>query len=416
MQERNLAAFLAIVVIVAAAAYCFVGPTPFLGAPLYERINLGLDLRGGTHVVLEAQDKPGAPVTKDAMKQALSIIRFRVDSLGVSEPIIQLAGERRIIVELAGVKDPEEAVKLLGRTAMLQFKDEGGGVIVTGADLQKAEAILDQSNQAVVMLEFKPDAKKRFAEATTANVGKPIMIYLDEDLVQSPVVQQANIEEPMITGYDKLEDAQRVALLLNSGALPVPLEIVENRIISATLGQDSINKSQMAAAIGIGAVLLFMIAYYRVPGLIADLGLLVYVLLLMGLLIGIRATLTLPGIAGFILSVGMAVDANVIIFERIKEELRWGKTLRAALDAGFKNAMRTIIDSNVTTLICAVVLFYFGAGPIRGFAVTLSLGILVSMFTAVVLTRFVLNLLIRGGIIRSPRVFVKVNAAEQRGD
>jgi preprotein translocase subunit SecD len=408
MQERSLAVFLAIVVLVAAVAYCFVGPTPFLGAPLMGKLNLGLDLKGGTHVVLEAQDEPGAPVTKDAMTQALSIIRFRVDSLGVSEPIIQQSGDRRIIVELAGIEDPEEAVKLLGRTAMLQFKDEAGNVIITGRDLQKAEAVLDQTNQAVVTLKLKPDAKKRFADATTANVGKPIMIYLDQDLVQSPVVQEGNIEEPMITGYEKLESAQNVAVLLNSGALPVPLKIVENRIISATLGQDSINKSKVAVIIGIAAVALFMLAYYRIPGLIADFALLVYILILIGLLIGLKAALTLPAIAGIVLSVGMAVDANVIIFERIKEELRWGKTLRAAFDAGFRNAMRTIIDSNVTTLICAVVLFYFGAGPIRGFAVTLSLGILVSMFTAIVLTRLLLNLLVRAGLIRSGRIFVKV--------
>ncbi|MCL6451568.1 MAG: protein translocase subunit SecD [Acetobacteraceae bacterium] len=413
MQQRSVAFLLVIVILVAAAVYCFLFPNPLAQKPIYSYINLGLDLRGGTHVVLEAQETPETPVTDDAMRQALSIIRFRVDKLGVSEPIIQRQGDRRIIVELAGIKDPEEAVKMVGKTAMLEFKDEAGKVIITGRDLVKAEAVIDPMNQPVVVLTLKPEAKKAFSEATTANVGKPIMIYLDEELVQAPRVQEAGIEEPQITGYEKLEEAQRVAVLLNSGALPVPLKVVENRIISATLGRDSIQASKVAAVAGCAAVALFMLAFYRFPGVIAVFALLVYVLLLMGSLAGIKAALTLPGIAGIVLSVGMAVDANVLIYERIKEEVRSGKTLRAAVDAGFRNALRAIVDSNVTTLIGAGVLFYFGAGPIRGFAVTLSLGIVMSMITAVLFTRVMLRLLMSSGVIRTARVFTRVPGGER---
>jgi len=397
-------------------AYSFLRPTGLFGDPLYTKLKLGLDLVGGTHVVLEAQDTPETPVTPEAMTKALGIIRFRVDKLGVSEPVIQRQGERRIIVELAGVKDPEEAVRLIGKTALLEFQDEEGNTIITGADLERADARLEPGdtgiNEPVVKLELEPDARKRFAEATKENVGRPIVILLDDEVVQAPIVQdreevrRKGIEEPIITGYESMEEAQRVALLLNSGALPVPMKVIENRVISATLGKDSIEKSKLAGLIGAGAVVLFMLAFYRVPGFVADFALLVYVLLVFGLLVlidlmpRVNVVLTLPGIAGLLLSVGMAVDANVIIFERVKEEIRTGKTIRSAVEAGFVRAFRTIFDSNVTTLIGAGVLMYFGAGSVQGFAVTLSIGIVASMFTAIVVTRFVLRQALQVGMIR----------------
>ena len=407
MRSRPIAYFLLIVIVVACAGYLFAKPNPITHEPLYKYIKLGLDLRGGTHVVLEAQSTPENPVSEDAMRQAVSIVRFRVDQLGVAEPIIQRQGDRRIIVELAGIKDPEQAVSLIGKTAMLKFTDEKQKTIITGKDLAKAEAMIDPAGKAVVALRLKPEAKKIFAEATTENYQKPIFIYLDEDLVQAPIVQAKAIEEPEISGYENLQDAQRVAMLLNSGALPVPLKIIENRILSAGLGTDSVKFGLRAGLVGIVAVLLFMVGYYRLPGAVASFALLIYLLILLGLLIGINATLTLPGIAGVILSLGMAVDANVIIFERIKEEIRNGKTLKAGMWTGFRRAFRTILDSNVTTLIGSGVLFYFGAGPIRGFGLTLTLGIVVSMFTAIIVTRYLLDLLANAGVLGTTAAFVR---------
>lgn len=407
MRARSAAILVAIVLLLALAVYTFVKDNPLVGPALYRKVNLGLDLQGGAHVVLQGVDTPQRPVTADAMKQALGIIRWRVDKLGVQEPIIQLQGDRRIIVELAGIKEPEKAVELIGRTALLEFKDEEGNIILSGDDLERADAEIDSRQQFIVNLDLKPHAKKAFAEATTRNYQKIIYIYLDDELVQAPRVEAPGIEDPIITGYQTLEEAQKVAMLLTSGALPVQMEVVENRSVSATLGMDSVRKSMVAGLIGLSAVFLFMLLYYRVPGLLADLALWLYILLVLGVLIGMKAVLTLPGIAGIILSIGMAVDANIIIFERVKEEIRSGKTLRSAVEAGFSRAFRTVLDANVTTLIGAGVLFFFGAGPIRGFAVTLSVGIITSMVTAVLITRYLLRLGMNAGLLRGTRSFVR---------
>ncbi len=236
-------------------------------------------------------------------------------------------------------------------------------------------------------------------------MGQPISIYLDDELLQAPTVTEPGIEQPEISPYATIEDAQNMAVLLNSGALPVPMEIISNRTVSATLGHDSIQKSRIAGLIGVAAVVLFMIIMYRVPGLVANLALAIYVALVFFTLIAIKAVLTLPGIAGLILSIGMAVDANVIIFERIKEELRAGKTVRSAVDAGFSRAFRTILDANITTIIGAAVLFRFGAGPVKGFALILAIGILASMVTAILVTRYLLRLAIDAGWLNSPKAF-----------
>ena len=233
-----------------------------------------------------------------------------------------------------------------------------------------------------------------------------IAIYLDEELLQNPYVKEAIPSgKATIDGYESLEEARNIALLLRSGALPVEVEIIENRTIGPTLGADSINKSLDAAIWGLGAVFLFMLIMYRLPGIIANVSLVLYALLLMGALIALNATLTLPGIAGFLLSVGMCVDANIIIYERLKDELRNGKSLRAGVDAGFARAFWTIFDSNVTTLLAAAVLFYFGSGSIKGFAVTLSVGIICSMFTAITFTRFMLKLMVESGIAKNPKLY-----------
>ncbi len=394
--------FLLVLVIVALCA----GLARPLARQLQKR--LGLDLRGGVHVVFEAVPTPEAPVTSDSITRLIAVFRNRVDALGVAEPVIQKEGARRVVVELPGVKDPEEAVRALGKMAHLEFKTEDGKTVLTGKHLKDARAYLNPSNnEPQVLLKFDKEGAKIFGEVTTANVHKRIAIYLDGRLLTNPVV-----EEPITTGeavirggYQSLEEAQRDALLLRSGALPVKVRLMEKRGVGALLGKDSLERSLKAGIIGVSAIFLFMVLYYRVPGLIADLSLVLYGLIVAGVLVLIKATLTLPGIAGIILSIGMAVDSNIIIYERLKEELRSGKTLRAAIDAGFRHAFRTILDANVTTLIGAAVLYYFGTGPVRGFAVTLSIGILVSMFTAITFTRFVLHTLAGSRLVLNPKAY-----------
>lgn len=386
--------------------------------PLWGKIRKGLDIQGGMHVVFEGRDVPGMPVTARAMEQARAIIEQRVNALGVTEPVIQRQGERRIIVELPGIRDPEKALEAIGRTAVLEFKDSEGKVIVTGKDLVTRAVgweIDSNTNQWVVTLQFRGEGSRRFAEATRKAAGFPqgdprrsIGIYLDGKAIQNPEVREP-IENgrAVITGYANQDEAKRVAVSLQSGALPVKLDLIENRIISPTLGKDSLQRSETAAVIGFAAVAAYMLAWYRVPGLWAAWGLTAYLLLMMGALLAIRATLTLPGIVGFVLSLGMAVDANVITFERVKDELRLGKTMRAALDAGFANAWRAIFDSNATTILGALILFWLGTGPVRGFAVVLGVGILLSMFTAITLTRFVLRLLVNAGLRPGPLFFAR---------
>ncbi len=376
---------LVIVVIVAAL---------FLFYPPKEKVRLGLDLQGGSNILLECVDTPNAKVDNDAVNRVLEIIRNRIDQLGVTEPTIQREGTRRILVQLPGIKDPEAAIDLIGKTALLEFKDENGKTLLTGAHLKKAITSYDRLGRPIVLIEFDKEGAKAFAEATSKNVGKVIKITLDGKEISAPVVQEPILDgKAQISGNFTVESAKHLAILLRAGALPVKVEIVENRTVGPTLGRDSIRKGIQAGIIGTILVLIFMLIYYKAFGFIADIALVANLIILLGVLAGIKATLTLPGIAGIILTIGMSVDANVIIFERVKEELRSGKTLRASIDAGFAKAFRTIFDANVTTLIAAFALFFFGAGPIRGFAVTLSLGILSSMFTAIVVTKVILDYL-----------------------
>ncbi|MDI6869974.1 MAG: protein translocase subunit SecD [Bacillota bacterium] len=366
------------------------------GVILYQLpIKLGLDLRGGVHIVLEAQDAPGTKVDADVMARAKAVIDRRVNALGVAEPIVQLKGERQIIVDLPGSRDPQKAIEVIGKTAVLEFRDPEGNVVATGADFKDAYLEQDQYGRPAVGFEFKPEGAKRFGEMTAANVGRQAPIVLDGQVISNPVIQSAITEgRGIITGSFTYEEAKNLVTQLRAGALPVPLKVVEDRSVGPTLGREAIDKSFKAAVVGVILVLLYMLIYYRLPGTLADLALGVYVILVLATMAGLRATLTLPGIAGFILSVGMAVDANILIFERIKEELQAGKQLRPAIAAGFQRAFTSILDSNVTTLIAAGVLFFLGTGPIKGFAVTLGLGILVSLFTAVVVTRLLLSLLV----------------------
>lgn len=395
-------------------------------------IRYGLDLQGGSYLILEAKDTPTIKVDNDAVLGVLTVIRERIDGLGISEPVIRRKGYRQIVVELPGIKDPQRAERMIGDTAQLEFVegiwapgdvqaltpeqleilagpgarvdtvkeyDNAGRVIseraiilkdivLTGADLKSGDPGTNQYGEPVVNIEFKTEGARKFRDVTTRMVGKPLAIILDGKIISAP-----NVREPItsgraqISGDFSVQEMRDLVIKLKAGALPVPVEIISKKTIGPTLGRDSLVKSRQAGIIGFGLVVLYMILFYQLPGLMAGLALVMYVFGCLACLKVFHATLTLPGIAGLILTIGMAVDANVIIFERIKEEKRAGQTLLNAISLGFARAFPTIFDSNVTTLIAAVVLFWLGVGPIRGFAVTLSIGILVSMFTAIFVTR-----------------------------
>ncbi len=390
-KGASLAAFLGTVIVVLVAGV-------LLWKPITENLNLGLDLRGGLHVVLQADEESGKEITADTIQKSIGIIRERVDRLGVSEPTIYGQGSDRIIVEIAGVDDPEEAVNIIRNTAQLEFWDENGNVLLTGEHLEDAQAAARNNGVSdfVIELRFDSEGAALFEDATRNNVGKPLMIVLDGEVISAPTVNTVITGgQAIIEGSFTADEASNLALLLRSGALPVSFQIMEKRTVGPTLGADSLDKSMRAAAIGLALVFAFMILYYRLPGIVADVSLVLYTILVLCGMLLIGSVLTLPGIAGFALSIGMAVDANVIIYERLKEELRSGKSLRASVESAFKHASWTIFDANLTTLITAVVLMYFGTGPIRGFAVTLSLGIVASVVVALTFTRFLLTLLSR---------------------
>ena len=399
MRKDSLLKLLAAIVIIVGVFFTFVGP-------LAKSIRQGLDLQGGTHVVLEAEDTPEAPVNGDAMDRVVRIMEKRVNELGLAEPIVQRQGERRIIIELPGIKDPDKAIQVIGKTAMLEFKNDKGETVLTGTDLKDAREQTDQQGQNLVELEFSPEGGEKFADLTTKNVGRNIAILLDGEVLTNPRVNEPIMGgKAVITGNKTLEEAHNLAILLRSGSLPVKVNIIETRTVGPSLGQDSKDKSVYAFAIGLGAVVLFMILFYRLPGIIADIALMAYVIILLFSLKMLDATLTLPGVAGIILSIGMAVDANVLIFEHFKEEFRVGKTMRLAMDAGFERAFTTIFDSNITTIIASAVLFCFGTGSIKGFAITLGLGVVLSMFTAITLTQFMCKNLIAAQLFKNPAIY-----------
>ncbi len=401
-------------------------------------IRLGLDLRGGTQIVLEARGTPDEIVTSDTVARTLEVLRRRVDELGVSEPSLQRSGERRIIVELPGVTNPEEALEVIGRTAQLTFHpvegmapprdrageerrrvlpDESGTRLelgdpaLTGDGVGDAEAIVDPQLGAVwqVSISFRDEGTDQWARATgeaaCAPIGSPqrrIAIVLDKKIISSPEVDPEIQCDAGITGGDTVitgdftqQEAQDLALLIRAGALPVPVDVVEQRTIGPTLGDAAIKASVNAALIGGLLTIAYVVAYYRLLGVLAVIALLAYGLISFAVLLALRATLTLPGIAGFVLAIGMAVDANVLVFERSKEEFSAGKKLRLATLQGFKKAWSAIADSNATTVLAAIILFYFAAGAVRGFGITLTVGVAVSMFTALVITRVLVEVVLR---------------------
>lgn len=378
---------------------------------------LGLDLAGGVQLTMSADMSGLEEQDKDrALESAKDIIEKRVNSLGVAEPIIQTAktqGQYRVIVELAGISDIDQAIKTVKNSAHLEFRalkqDAPPEATIsampefftssglTGKNLKRAQAQPSQNPKKpgyVVSLEFNQEGAKKFEEITRNNLSKPLAMFLDDQPISwPPPIVEAIISDgnAVITGRFTSQEARQLAVSLNAGALPVPLKIESQTRVGPTLGQDSINRSIFAAIVGLASVALFMILYYRILGIFATLALIIYTLFTFAVFKLVPITLTLAGIAGFILSIGMAVDANILIFERIKEEIRWGKSKREALSAGFERAWSSIRDSNVSSLITTAILFYFGTGAIRGFALTLAIGILISMFSAITVSRHLLK-------------------------
>lgn len=412
-KTRSIVIFIIFILILAIVSYIALAGLSLPGAlrvkPLGSAIKLGLDLKGGVYLVYEAQVSGNETDLASKIDGVISVFRNRLDSKGLTEATVSKQGDKRIRVEIPGTTDPQEAQDLLGKTAKLEFRDESGNVLLTGSDVKSAKAEYGTPaggvTQPVVALELTDEGAKKFAEATKANVGKTISIVLDDQVISAPKVnEEIPSGKAQITGMSSMEEATNLANLIQSGALPVPVKVVEMRSVRATLGSGALSRSVMAGAIGVAAVLLFMFLYYRLPGLVADLALIVYIILVFLVLAITGATLTLPGIAGIVLSIGMAVDASVLIFERMKEELRDGKSLRAAVDAGFHRALSAILDSNITTLIAGFVLLFYGTGTVKGFAVTLIIGIIVSMFTAITVTHYLLRLVMDFGI-KNPKAY-----------
>ncbi len=393
-----------------------------------EGLSLGLDLKGGSHLVYKADltQKDPSQTDDDAMEGVIKKIERRVNAYGVSEPVIQRLGNDQVLVQLPGVTDIEEAINLIGKTAELDFReityengemvlDEDGNPVwepamAEGSDgvekvltgkylLPNSQVVLtQQTNEPEVAFEWDDEGAVLFEQITKRNYQKPLGIFLDDTLISYPTVSAVIEKNGVITGLT-LEEARLLAIQLNSGSLDVPLEIIQEQDVDATLGSDSIRRSLIAGVIGLLMVILFMILYYRISGFVAVLALIIYGVVLLMIFKLVPVTLTLPGVAALILSIGMAVDANVLIFERMKEELRAGRTLGAAVEAGFNRAWPAIRDSNITTFIACIVLYWFGgtlgAFMVRGFALTLFIGVALSMFSAIIITRNFLRFTIR---------------------
>jgi preprotein translocase subunit SecD len=373
----------------------------------------GLDLKGGVRFVLEAVDTEEVKVTSDSVQSALSVIQRRVNSLGISEAIVvqeKGANWRRMDIELPGWKDPTRAKELIGQTALLQFKLEDGTVVLTGSHIKEAK--LEFSKETATLgqpiISFKLDAEgtKLFADATEQNIGKKIAIYLDEKLLMNPTVEDAiTTGEGIIKGGFTQQEAEDYAALLRSGSLPVKLDFISEEVVGPSLGSRSVRLALIAAIVAAILILIYMIVFYRLLGLMSAMSLIIYFAIEIAVLFLVRATLSLPAIGGTILSLGMAVDINVIVFERMKEELKLGKSIKSVISAGFANALRTVIDSNLTVLVGAAMLFYFGTGVVKGFAVTTSIGLVVGFFSGVYVTRLLVELLLPPSSVKKPSLF-----------
>jgi preprotein translocase subunit SecD len=438
MNWKNLKAPFKALVIIAVCAISL-----WAVIPVQKTIRLGLDLQGGARLLLQLYPTAEVPqITSQVQAQTREVIDRRINGLGVAEPSISNVGTDRILVELPAVKDPDQAEKVLKQVAVLEYKivpfdvvqkadaantlllqpnldpkqkaaaelyisktayDSSGNVVYSGSELKGAQAGYDQGGKPDILFQTKDPAK--FGKLTTANLQKPLGIFLDHRYLSAPIIQSPIYDSGQITGQFTQEDTITLANELNAGALPVSVKIIEKETIGPTLGKIDLVQSMRAAALGLGLVLIFMIVVYRLPGLLADLALAIYVLVMMAILALSHATLTLPGIAGFVLSIGMAVDANVLIFERIKEELWNGKTMRAAVRVGFQRAFSAVFDSHFTTIVGAGVLYTLGTGTVKGFAFTLFWGTVVSLITAVFITRFFVDVLVDNNVLTTPELY-----------
>ena len=459
-RRNNLIVLGLVVVLIAVAAWLI-----FIRQPVAEATKLGLDLEGGVSVQLEGYQTNGSQVTREEMEQAVEVIRQRVDSLGVTEPEIQIQGQNQVAVNIPGITDSDRAVEVIGRTAQLGFYEvlaseealsvpqeeveetraeleedlrgddsfeEGGAQILfeespspagegtyvagyvvndqpdmTGENLESANLNRSPEGRLEVTMSFNREGASQFADLSgriaqnALASGQPgtgrLAIVLDKDVVSAPTVTESIVggdvsisNDASPTGLPE-EEARELEIVLQTGALPVNMRVLSVTTIGPTLGTESLRSGLIAALVGLGLVLLFLVAVYRVLGVVADLALLIFAFLLWGLIVAIPVTVTLPGIAGIVLSIGVAADANIVIFERIKEEIRRGKTPRTAVQAGYEKGFRAILDGNITTLITAFILFALSSGSVRGFAVLLSIGVVLSMFTAIVVTRALLG-------------------------
>jgi preprotein translocase subunit SecD len=397
-------------------------------APIQQKIHLGLDLQGGVQVLLQLQPTESVPkITDDIQNQVVQVIDQRVNGLGVSEPVITKVGSDRVQVDLPGVKDPDEVERTLKETAVLAFKivpekvaeratadkkyaddpngayKDSGPIVYAGTDLKAAQASFGPAGQPQILFQTKDPSK--FGALTKANVNKNLGIFLDQKFISAPVINSVITSDGEISGSFTEDDTIRIANELNAGALPVPTKIIEKAEVGPTLGADDLKKSLYASILGLVLVLVFMAVVYRLPGVLADLALIVYVLALLALLAAAHAVLTLPGIAGFVLSIGMAVDANVLIFERMKEELWAGKSLRTAVKIGFQRAFSSVFDSHFTTIVGAATLFLLGTGTVKGFAYTLFWGTVFSLVTATIVTRFFVDVIVDNDLVTNQKAY-----------
>ena len=403
LRARALVSLVAIIVVVAVCAYlglCGFGKGTMINylKPWSDAISLGLDLRGGVYTVYQAENN-GDPDFDTKMESTVSILTSRLTRQGFTEATVTRQGSDRIRVEIPNVSDPNQILTIIGTPAQLYFVDESGNNLMEGAMVKNAQAAQDQDGKPCIAFELTDEGAKIFAEATAANLGKTISITLDGETISRATVNTVIAGgKGEITGNFTADEAKNLATLILSGALPLNLTQLEGSAISATLGVEALDRAIQAGIIGVALVMLFMLFRYRLCGLVADIALTIYIMIVVLLLALTGAQLTLPGVAGIILGIGMAVDANVVIFERIREEVKNGRPIGSAVRKGFSNALSAIIDSNVTTIIAAVVLYAFGTGSVRGFALTLGIGVATSLVTAVFVTHKLLDIFADLGI------------------
>ena len=403
LRVRALVSLVAIIVVVAVCAYlglCGFGKGTMINylKPWGDAISLGLDLRGGVYTVYQAENN-GDPDFDTKMESTVSILTSRLTRQGFTEATVTRQGSDRIRVEIPNVSDPNQILTIIGTPAQLYFVDESGNNLMEGGMVKNAQAAQDQDGKPCIAFELTDEGAKIFAEATAANLGKTISITLDGETISRATVNTVIAGgKGEITGNFTADEAKNLATLILSGALPLNLTQLEVSAISATLGVEALDRAIQAGIIGVALVMLFMLFRYRLCGLVADIALTIYIMIVVLLLALTGAQLTLPGVAGIILGIGMAVDANVVIFERIREEVKNGRPIGSAVRKGFSNAISAIIDSNVTTIIAAVVLYAFGTGSVRGFALTLGIGVATSLVTAVFVTHKLLDIFADLGI------------------